>query len=289
MKKKGFIILLNLFIGFQLYSNTSENVFNKVFVLGNSLTLGFGTHGMASTDINSDYYYWVQQALLVNNNNLSMSRLGGSTWETGNSDTRINFLNNTVSSYITGEEDLIIIQLGDNVGLDVRETLKEDAVVLINWFNSKCPNAEIIWVYGWYAIASNMPLIEEAIEENEICELVDISDYSYSAKYKSAIGNTYINRYGEIDTITLAWVATHPGDLGMEMIAYEIINKLEIDNNINTVDSFDLNSELSIISKQIFDLKGNRIESIIKNQLCIVKEIYSDGSAKIYKVFLITD
>ncbi|WP_075601953.1 chitobiase/beta-hexosaminidase C-terminal domain-containing protein [Saccharicrinis aurantiacus] len=249
------ITIFNLFIATHLFSQVESNSYKKVFVLGNSLTLGFGTHGMASTDINTDYYYWVQQSLVINNNDLSMNRFSGTTWETGNTTTRLSFLNNTVSKRITGDEDLIVIQLGDNVNTDERKkTLKDDAVKLINWFATKCPKAEIIWVYGWYQMSTNMPLIKTAILETEGCKLVDISQYSRK-QYQSAIGNTYIDSNGEVATISSWGVASHPGDLGMIMIASEIINKLDLTNKIGT------------LSNPIIKITGNQFEitSLIKD------------------------
>ncbi|WP_159516889.1 SGNH/GDSL hydrolase family protein [Sunxiuqinia indica] len=233
-------LLLLFCVGFTFCTKPSKEAdlpdkFDNVFVLGNSITLGFGTHGMASSDINTDYYYWVHQYLYLKDNELVMERHSGKPWEAGNdgaldglSEVRLAYLENTVAENIDGTEDLVIIQLGDNVNTDDKKKhFKEDAVVLINWFRTKCPDAKILWVYGWYNLTSNMPLLKEAILEAGGCELVDISGYSSYAKYKSETGNKYVDRNGNIQKITSTGVASHPGDLGMEMIAKSILEVLE--------------------------------------------------------------
>ncbi|MFV0267970.1 MAG: hypothetical protein ACK5HT_12640 [Draconibacterium sp.] len=219
---------------FSISKISSQNVYNKVFVIGNSLTIGFGTHGMASSNVQTDYYYRVQQALLSTNQELQMTRMNGSFWESGSdgindgqSSVRECFLDNSVKRNIDGTEDLIIIQLGDNVNsVDKRTTFKEDIVTMINWFLEHCKKARIIWVYGWYEVSSNMPLLEKAISATGKCELVNISRYNTDDKYKSAIGNKYSNDEGDIETIISEGVASHPGDLGMEIIANEINNNI---------------------------------------------------------------
>jgi hypothetical protein len=230
-----FTFSVNIAEGCHGESNPSKN-YKKVFVLGNSLTIGFGTHGMASSDVNTDYYYWLQQTLSSKNGELVMRRFSGALWESGSNGTedglserRLSFLDSTVSKNIDGSEDLIIVQLGDNVNTsDKKKHFKEDAVVLINWFKSKCPDAKILWVYGWYNFTSNMPLLKDAIVEAGGCDLVDISKFATDEKYKSKIGNKYIDRNGNIMEITSTGVASHPGDLGMEMIANLILDALQI-------------------------------------------------------------
>ncbi len=285
------IIMLLFFVTFILTTKiVSQNVYKKVFVIGNSLTIGFGTHGMASSNIYTDYYYKLQQVLLKSYSNLSMSRMRGNPWEIasdgindGNSVVRLNFLNNTVISYINGTEDLIIIQLGDNVNSVIRrKSFSEDAVTMINWFKVHCPDSRILWVYGWYGISLNMPLLKEAISSTGKCELVDITQYSTDEIYKSAIGNQYIDSNGNIAVITSAGVASHPGDLGMEMIAYEILRLLANDSTgvINTLIDF----KKKVVLKQIFDLYGREIHKP-NTGINIIKETYNDARIKVYKVW----
>lgn len=280
------IVLIHLLFAMQLSCLAQHDFFNDVFVLGNSLTLGFGTHGMASSNVNTDYYYLVHQAFLESNSNLSMRRQVGTTWEGGDSESRAKFLRDVVANQVTGEEDLILIQLGDNVDTDQKKaTLKKDAKFLIEWFRKKCPEASIAWIYGWYQVPSNMPIITEAIEECEYCTLVDISDIRFAngGINQSTIGSTYINDLGETDTIMTALVAGHPGDLGMEAIASRVIEKLKY------IEKFRVARESRLLSTDIMDMSGKLLTDKPINQIFIVREIYSNGVMRSYKEFVISN
>jgi hypothetical protein len=283
-------IIILLFINYSF----CQGIPNKVFVLGNSLTQGFGTHGMASTDTNTDYYYWVQQAIFQKNDSLSMNRFAGSTWESlTTSKERLAFLNNSVARQIDGKEDLIIIQLGDNVNTeDKRKNLLEDTKTLLNWFLKKSPNSRILWVYGWYGVSKNMPIIQNAISEVKGCELVDISRYN-KKQYQNKVGNTYVNKNGNTETISSNGVASHPGDLGMEMIANEIISKLSLKDSISehydsskfTIELTSNNgNKLNLINsnnKVIIDAKELSNEFLIINILNETDKIIFSGKIKI--------
>ena len=220
MKKLIFLIIFLIPI-----KSFSQKELNKVFVLGNSLTLGFGTHGMASTDINNDYFYLVKKAIVKENQGLRMKRFSGTSWEAyKSSEKRMAYLNSSVIANIDGLEELIIIQLGDNVSST--ENLLADAKDLLIWFKNKCPNAKILWLYGWYKTNKNMPIIKQAVSEISNCTLVDISNYNVQ-KYQSKLGITYKDKNGNNAVINSKDIASHPGDLGMEMIANEILSVLK--------------------------------------------------------------
>lgn len=257
MKKLHYLLIASFLI---IYNSFSQKVYNKVFVLGNSLTQGFGTHGMASTDTNTDYYYWVQQAIFQKNESLLMKRFSGGSWESNiTSKNRFAFLNNSVINQIDGKEDLIIIQLGDNVNSeDKRKTLLKDVKTLIEWFKEKCPNAEILWVYGWYGVNINMPIIKQAIETVKGCKLVDISKFTKD-KFRNEIGNTYKDKNGNISTINSKGVASHPGDLGMKMIANEILSMLGLEGSNSKL------TKKNTISIKISDINGKTLDIINSN------------------------
>lgn len=235
MKKKYLLIIIGLLV---ISNSFSQKAYNKVFVLGNSLTQGFGTHGMASSDIDTDYFFKVKQAISEQNKPLEMTRFAGGYWERSTtSKMRKAFLRDSVATEINGREDLILIQLGDNINSkDKRETLFKDIKKLLRWFTKKCPDAEILWVYGWYGIDDNMPIIKKAISTSKGCQLVDISKY-IRTKYKNKIGNTYRDKNGNISTIESRAVAGHPNDLGMSMIANEIISGLGLNGDTKKSDS----------------------------------------------------
>ena len=93
----------------------------KVLVLGNSLTLGFGTFGMAASDSRHDYYYYVKEFLLEHNGSLEMSRYGASNWEgMTTSEERRKCVQGFLDSYTDGTEDLVTIRMKN--GQPMRKT-----------------------------------------------------------------------------------------------------------------------------------------------------------------------
>ncbi len=270
-----FLCLISVFS-----SRSQSKDYQKVFVLGNSLTLGFGTHGMAATSVNTDYYYWVKQHLLARNESLRISRFKGVKWEAGNSEARSNFIHNTLIDLVDGDEDLIIIQLGDNVNNDEkRATFVNDAIELVQWFSDTSPDARIVWVFGWYWVTINQPLLIEAFDQSGNFEIIDITGINYAdgGIYQSAIGNTYINSEGVVDTIQTAGTASHPGDLGMFEIATRIIDHLDNFSPLSEKIPYALEQE------DIFSLTGKRLGEIPRNQIFIVYQKYSDGTVVKFK------
>lgn len=203
---------------------------SKVFVMGNSLTLGFGTFGMAASDPDHDWYHYVEQNLLSYNPNLVMSRISASTWEGGvSSAERLNYLNATVAPACAIDTDLIIIQLGDNVNTtEKQETFADDAIALVQWLRNRCPNARILWVNGWYNYNFCFPHIQTACDIRG-AEVVDIRSLSTDSANKSAVGNQWTADYITYNTIVSDGVASHPGNTGMLKISQEIISVLDID------------------------------------------------------------
>jgi hypothetical protein len=258
-----------------LNSRAQPSTFNKVFVLGNSITLGFGTHGMAASNIESDYFYFIQQALRLSNIDAKISRSSGSAWEGGNSQERNDFIENVLPDLLQGDEDLIIVQLGDNVNSEEkRNTFTSDAKNLVAWFHNKSPNARIAWVYGWYQVPHIMPLLK-SVQSQVDMDIVDISDIRFAENgiYQSAIGNIYINSDGVPDTIKDVGVAGHPGDLGMKEIASRIINQLALKEPLMIPDE-----EASIIKTEYYSLTGKKLHHKPKDEIVLIIEIHSDGT-----------
>ena len=102
-----------------------------------------------------------------------------------------------------------------------------------------------------------MPIIKQAISEVEECELVDISKFK-DPKYRNRIGNTYKDKNGNTATINSKGVASHPGDLGMEMIANEIISALELNNDNRLKNEFSI--KLSDINGKILNMISSETE-----------------------------
>lgn len=199
---------------------------SKVLVIGNSITMGFGTHGMASTDIDTDYYYLISQYIKEYNPNVSINRISGKDWEQGKStEERQNIIDLSILPNVDENTDLIIVQLGDNTSSpDEIATFTVDSLVLLKSLCIKAPKARILWVFGRYNL-KNKNTIASACEKCG-AEFVDVSIISTDKKYMAEIGDQYVNSKGTISTIKNAGIASHPNDLGMKTIAELIIQQL---------------------------------------------------------------
>lgn len=201
-------------------------VAQDVLVIGNSITLGFGSHGMASSAVDTDYYYLLHEYLLKKNSNLKMMRIAGYGWEGSvTSEERLLFLEKSVLPELSEECDLIIIQLGDNVNTAEKlETFSVDAENILEWFREKRPNARILWVFGRYNLNNGL-IIQAACEKYDV-EYVDISITSKDDRYKAKLNDEYEKPDGSVGIITDAGVASHPSDEGMAVISEIIIKQL---------------------------------------------------------------
>lgn len=208
--------------------STIRSIPKKVAVYGNSLTLGFGTFGMAASDSKHDWYHFVEEFLKGKNPDVQMKRSSASEWEgLTTSETRKSYVQETMLGELTGEEDLIIIQLSDNVNTDEKKkTYPADVRTLFSLFRAKCPRARIVWVVAWYNWSANYAAIEKACTELGT-DLVDIRDLSGVKENQSAVGNTWTGDDGSQHTIDSTGVASHPGDAGMKKISDRIIELLE--------------------------------------------------------------
>jgi len=196
---------------------------NKVLVIGNSITLGFGTHGMASSSIETDYYHILENYLIEKNSNLVMNRIDGRPWENSvSSDDRMIVIDEKIKPLLDNETDLVIIQLGDNINTaEKRATYQEDSVALVQEIRNVCPGARILWVFGWYG-ADNVSTFESICERTDI-EYVNIYEIASNPDNKSYVGAEYVDSNGVKAIISEGGVASHPGDKGMQLIAEKII------------------------------------------------------------------
>ena len=195
----------------------------KVLVIGNSLVFGFGSFGMAASDIDHDYFHYLKVFLEEKNADVVFDKAYASTWEScTNSEARQKWFDDLT---LTGDEDLITIQLGDNVNTDEkRATFPRDVVTLLSNFRRACPNARIVFLACWYG-HGNYTHIENACTDLHI-DLVDIRDLSTAKENQNELGGKYI-RDGQEMEITSTGVASHPGDKGMKLIADRLIALLE--------------------------------------------------------------
>lgn len=198
----------------------------KFRIFGNSLTKGFGTFGMAASSSSNDFAAKLLSIIKKKQPVATMERSWISNWESATTSTARQAILEGLT--FSGNEDLVVIQLGDNVNNDEkRATFAEDARTLVRFMQQKEPNARICWVNGWYNYNFCYPILEEIAKETDMI-LIDIRDLAVPAENKSKIGNKWTADDGTVTTITDSGVASHPGDLGMERIAERVALKLGI-------------------------------------------------------------
>lgn len=200
----------------------------KMFVYGNSLTVGFDGFGMATSKEANDWVHLVAAKVRETNSDFSFSVMDGRDWESSTTSAdRLSVLNNKVAAQLPSDADLVIIQLGDNINTPEKlSSYADDAKTMVTWFRQKLPKARIVWVAQWFS-DQLIPIAEAACNERGAL-LCDISKYDRDPQYKSAVGNVWTDREGVQHTIDNPGVALHPGDLGMQMIANTVLNTLGI-------------------------------------------------------------
>lgn len=220
---------------------------HKVFFFGNSLldtTIatdnGNGGHnyyqiGLCASSNLTDYYANVVKELKKYDSTLISSRRNFSNWETATTTTdRKNILDEKVSKLVNGEEDLIVIQVGDNVTSNLQlSTFKNDYKELIKWFRKTCPNATVICCGAWYTTEDKQIIMKECANDMGVY-WCDFSSFANDATNKGKIGDTqtvYDTDGSTIlatRTITVGGQASHPNDKGMKKISDSILNTLGI-------------------------------------------------------------
>ena len=199
---------------------------NKALFIGNSLLVGFGTFGMASSDNQHDYYYLVNKEIKKQNNNYSSSKMEGYTYEACTTETSQNeWITNTLTPALSNDLDLVIVQLGDNVNTEEKLAVFENgAIKLLQAIRNTCSNARVVWVGEWYSSSTKQQYIYNACSKTGSL-FVDISDLSTSEN-QAKIGDVITYPDGTTTTITESGVASHPSNVGMEKIAKRILFKL---------------------------------------------------------------
>lgn len=202
---------------------------NNILYIGNSLLLGFGTHGMASTTVNDDYYAKVNSYIEDKGITLTTDKVLGISFEEATNDTGVQtWITNNLSSKVSSDVQMVLIQLGDNVNTyQQREQFSRSMEMLANYLRQNCPNAKLAWIGCWYSGSSiDNILIPKCMELN--IPFVSIDGLYGVEGNQSYIGATYIDANGNEKTITTAGQASHPSDQGFTAIAERIIETLFI-------------------------------------------------------------
>lgn len=199
----------------------------KALFIGNSLLLGFGQFGMCASNAQSDYYYHVTQAILAKNASFTASKVGGTSLESVTSDSAQDTAYANISSKLSSDLDLVVIQLSDNTNGSesiAYLTTGGGAKRLLTKIRTACPKARVVWAAAWYSTTAKLTAIQQACADTG-CVFVDFSDLR-TAENQGAIGNTITYPDGSTSTVEASGVASHPGDKGMKAIAQRILDKL---------------------------------------------------------------
>ena len=193
---------------------------SNILYVGNSLLLGFGTFGMASSNSNEDYYHYVNEYLISLGKTLSTDRLQGSGYEgTTSSDEQDTWLNTHLLPKLNNSLQLVIIQLGDNVNTEERvSAFEEGAKKLIRFVRKYAPNTRVAWVGEWYSSSIKQTYISNACVECG-ATFIDISKLPNVSGNQSYVGAKYVTDDGVEHEITNSGVASHPSSQGMRQIA----------------------------------------------------------------------
>lgn len=201
---------------------------NKWLALGNSITrhpitsFWWGDWGMAATTREKDWVHRLNVKIQGTNPVApSFNAYNIANWEVAHN----TFDKTAYDSYFAGDEDLVVIRLGENALDDAN--YQADFELLIDYVKSKAPLARIV-VTGNFWTSSSRELKQKTASDNKGCIWVQLNQLD-SATYKSTLGTSV---YGD----DLAWhlisdggataagVANHPGDVGMEAIADAIFS-----------------------------------------------------------------
>lgn len=197
---------------------------SNILYIGNSLLTGFGTHGMASTTVNDDYFAKVNGYLESKGKTVVADKISGVDLEHASTDVEVNtWLTNSLSVKMSNDRQLVIIQLGDNAGETIEE-FERSCGMLISYVRENCPNARVVWVGMWYSSQVKVDIVTEACSKYGI-SFININDIN-KAENRSEIGATYIDGNGNEQTISESGVANHPSDVGFTAIANRIITTL---------------------------------------------------------------
>ena len=200
--------------------------YSKGLFVGNSLLWGFGTHGMASYSVDTDYYHYVHDTCLAKNPNYTDTKVEGYDFEGSTTPTESStWINEEFAPAMTADTDLVILQLGDNCNTEEKiNNLQYSLPQLFEYILSINPNCDIYWVGWWYNHDGLADYITNACN-NYGATFIDIT-MLYDISTQASVGDQYIDSYGNIRTIIGEGDASHPSDAGMRLIADKIIEKI---------------------------------------------------------------
>jgi hypothetical protein len=192
---------------------------SKIVFLGNSITyhgklseIGWeGSWGMAATKFSTDYAHLVCDSINQKNSlNVNCQAVNIATFEQNYSSFKFEYL-----SQILADADVVIVQLGDNVGAANPGQFSLAYRHLIMNINDYHPIV-VICLSNWFQNSAVDMAKKDAITGLDV-EFIDIGDIAKDAQNFARYEHPALH----------VGVGQHPGDKGMAAIAREIIKVLE--------------------------------------------------------------
>jgi len=171
---------------------------SKGVYFGNSLILGSGLYGLAASDDEHDYYYLVNNYITTNlNNSFVASRYSGTAFEGLTNPSNVDSTINTMLQNLAGDEDLVVVQLGDNVNTAEKVSVFENSArQLLQAIRTKCSRARVVWLGLWYSSSAKINIIQYACK-NTGCEFVSMAhlDKNAGKSYIGAVQKRVLGNY----------------------------------------------------------------------------------------------
>lgn len=195
---------------------------------------------MCATAPDKDYFHYVCEHIKAVSPDCVFDRLHGAVFESLASPDDFKevfykadntFTKRPAAEIFRENPDLILIQIGDNVNSEEKETaFKITAFLLIEEIKKLCPNAQIIWIYGWYNFDRTHETIMELKKKYDI-DTVNIQFFMLP-KNQAKRGQLCVGPDQENIQVKDSWI-THPGDVGFKEIADKIIKMLKFKQKNN--------------------------------------------------------
>lgn len=191
---------------------------NKITFIGNSITyhgkldaIGWmGSWGMAATSGAADYVHVVCSAIKKYNTNVNCQAVNMATFERD-----YEVFNYDVVDSATADADIVIVQLGDNVGSGNPQRFTKAFRQLISHIKTNNPDF-IICLSNWFKNEDIDKAKREVVSESDVI-FIDIGYLAEDRLNVAKYGHPEINN----------GVGQHPSDKGMRAIAMDIIKAIE--------------------------------------------------------------
>ena len=204
---------------------------NKVLFLGNSLLLGLDTNnesggpfGMCASDSKHDYAHYVEEGIQAKNSNATFVKLHDAPFEQAATDEAAqNYIIDNNDKF--KNQDLVIIQIGDNVNQNNLARFKQYLPKLVQQIKSDSPNVKIMLVGVWFDHDGLADYLKQ-LAQDQGCLYVAISAL-YNSENRASVGDTITFNNGSTMTVPAKY-ASHPGDKGHKAIADAILSQLNL-------------------------------------------------------------